>query len=154
MTMAAADIDGTMFAVGSAQFTDAGQAQQALQAMKTAMVRNIGGSLGVTITSVFFEQRRATLQLLAYDEYASGTAEHSAMMHTLQQTLHESGFVGGTADRMALGAIRREMDIEAIAAGFRDSFLLLALFFILGCIPLVSLLVSRQRGGKAPKHGA
>jgi MFS transporter, DHA2 family, multidrug resistance protein len=111
------------------------------------VVRNIGGSLGVTITSVFFE-------LLAYDEYASGTSEHSAMMHTLQQTLHEAGFVGGTADRMALGAIRREMDIEAIAAGFRDSFLLLALFFILGCIPLVSLLVSRQHGGKAPKLDA
>ena len=76
------------------------------------------------------------------------------MMHTLQQTLHASGFVGGTVDRMALGAIRREMDVEAIAAGFRDSFLLLALFFILGCIPLVSLLVSRQRGGKAPKLDA
>jgi len=118
------------------------------------VVRNIGGSLGVTITSVFFERRRATLQLLAYDEYASGTAEHSAMMHTLQQTLRESGFVGGTADRMALGAIRREMDVEAIAAGFRDSFLLLTLFFILGCIPLVSLLVSRQRGGKAHKLDA
>jgi hypothetical protein len=91
---------------------------------------------------------------LAYDEYASGTAEHSAMMHTLQQTLHEAGFVGAAAERMALGAIRREMDIEAIAAGFRDSFLLLALFFILGCIPLVSLLVSRRRGGKAPKLNA
>jgi len=115
------------------------------------VVRNIGGSLGVTITSVFFERRRVTHQLLAYDEYASGTSEHSAMMHTLQQTLHEAGFVGATADRMALGAIRRQMDIEAIAAGFRDSFLLLALCFILGCIPLVSLLVSRRRSGKAPK---
>jgi len=52
---------------------------------------------------------------------------------------------------MALGAIRREMDIEAIAAGFRDSFLLLALFFILGCIPLLCLLVWRRNGGKAPK---
>lgn len=45
MTMAAAEIDGTMFAVGSAQFTDTAQAQVALQAMKTAMVRNIGGTV-------------------------------------------------------------------------------------------------------------
>jgi len=118
------------------------------------VVRNIGGSLGVTITSVFFERHRAAHQLLAYDGYASATSEHSAIMHTLQQTLHEAGFVGPTADRMALGAIRREMDIEAIAAGFRDSFLLLALFFILGCVPLVSLLVSRRSGGKAPKLDA
>jgi hypothetical protein len=60
--------------------------------------------------------------------------------------------VGEAADRMALGAIRREMDIEAIAAGFRESFLLFALFFILGCIPLVCLLlwqlVERRRGGR------
>jgi DHA2 family multidrug resistance protein len=115
------------------------------------VVRNIGGSLGVTITSVFFERRRAAHQLLAYDDYASGSSEHGAIMQTLQRTLHEAGFSGATADRMALGAIRREMDIEAIAAGFRDSFLLLALFFILGCIPLVCLLVSRRSGGKAPK---
>jgi DHA2 family multidrug resistance protein len=122
------------------------------------VVRNIGGSLGVTITSVFFERCRASHQLLAYDDYASGTSEHSAMMQTLKQTLHESGFAGAEADRMALGAIRREMDIEAIAAGFRDSFLLLALFFTLGCIPLVTLLFSRpmerRRSGNAPKLDA
>jgi MFS transporter, DHA2 family, multidrug resistance protein len=122
------------------------------------VVRNIGGSLGITITSVFFERRRASHQLLAYDEYATGTAEHRAIMHTLKHTLHEGGVVGAAADRMALGAIRREMDIEAIAAGFRDSFLLLALFFIIGCIPLVCLLGSwlmeRRRGGNAPKRDA
>jgi hypothetical protein len=44
MAMAATDIDGTMFAVGSAELPDPAKAQQALQAMKTAMVRNIGAS--------------------------------------------------------------------------------------------------------------
>ena len=42
MTMAATDIDGTLFAVGSAELEDADKAQMAVQAMKTAMVRNIG----------------------------------------------------------------------------------------------------------------
>jgi hypothetical protein len=42
MTMAATDIDGTLFAVGSAELADADKAQKAVQAMKTAMVRNIG----------------------------------------------------------------------------------------------------------------
>jgi hypothetical protein len=50
------------------------------------------------------------------------------------------------------------MDIEAIAAGFRESFLLLALFFILGSIPLVYLLASWSvewwRGGKSPQAEA
>jgi DHA2 family multidrug resistance protein len=122
------------------------------------VVRNIGGSLGVTITSVFFERRRAAHQLLTYDAYAVGTPEHGAMMQTLKQTLHDAGVVGATADQTALGAIRREMDIEAIAGGFRESFLLLALFFILGCMPLVCLLVLRQmerrRSGNGPKPDA
>ena len=42
MTMTAVDIDGTMFAVGSAQAPDPAKAQAALAAMKTALMRNIG----------------------------------------------------------------------------------------------------------------
>jgi DHA2 family multidrug resistance protein len=119
------------------------------------VVRNIGGSLGVTITSVFFERRRATHQLLTYDAYAVGTPEHGATMQALKETLHEAGVVGVTADQVALGAIRRQIDVEAIAGGFRDSFLLLASCFIVGCIPLVSLLVlqqtERRRRANGPK---
>jgi hypothetical protein len=44
MTMAAVDIDGTLFAVGSAELPDADKAQLAVQAMKKAMVRNIGAA--------------------------------------------------------------------------------------------------------------
>ena len=45
MTMTAAQIDGTMFAVGSAEAPDAQHAQAALAAMKTALVRNIGATI-------------------------------------------------------------------------------------------------------------
>jgi DHA2 family multidrug resistance protein len=105
------------------------------------VVRNIAGSLGVTITSVFFERRRAAHQLLAYDAYMTESLEHGTLMHTLKHDLREAGIIGGAADRAALGVIRRELDVEAIAAGFRDSFLLLSLFFILGCLPLVYITV-------------
>ena len=112
----------------------------------------------MTVTSVFFEQRRAAHQLLAYDEYATGTPEHGAIMQALKHALHEAGIVGTKADRTALGAIRREMDVEAIAGGFRESFLLLALFFILGCMPLLCLLVlrltERRHSGNGPKPDA
>jgi hypothetical protein len=105
------------------------------------VVRNIAGSLGVTITSVFFERRRAAQQLLAYDGYAVGSLEHDPTMQALKHTLREAGIIGSAADRTALGAIHREIDAEAIAAGFRDSFLLLSLFFILGCLPLLYITV-------------
>jgi hypothetical protein len=45
MTMSAAEVDGTMFAVGTAELPDAAKAAQAVQAMKLAMVRNIGGTI-------------------------------------------------------------------------------------------------------------
>lgn len=45
MTIAAAEVDGTMFAVGSATLADASQAEQAACSMQTAMVRNIGGTV-------------------------------------------------------------------------------------------------------------
>jgi hypothetical protein len=45
MSMSAADIDGVVFAVGSAQLADAALAPAAVEAMKTAMVNNIHGTI-------------------------------------------------------------------------------------------------------------
>ncbi|HEX5342193.1 MAG TPA: hypothetical protein VFX55_06845 [Duganella sp.] len=45
MTMSAAEVDGVVFAVGSAQVADAAQAPAAVDAMQTAMVNNIGASV-------------------------------------------------------------------------------------------------------------
>jgi hypothetical protein len=45
MTMTAAEVDGVIFAVGSAQVPDAAQASAAVEAMKTALVKNIGATV-------------------------------------------------------------------------------------------------------------
>jgi hypothetical protein len=45
MSMTAAEVNGAMFAIGSAQLSASELVQPALTAMKTAMVRNIGGSI-------------------------------------------------------------------------------------------------------------
>lgn len=45
MTMTAVDVNGTTFAVGSAEAPDAAQAQAALAAMQTALIRNIGATV-------------------------------------------------------------------------------------------------------------
>ncbi len=45
MTMTAAEVEDTTFAVGSAEAPDAAHAQAALVAMKTALVRNIGATI-------------------------------------------------------------------------------------------------------------
>ncbi|NVM79406.1 hypothetical protein FHW83_005245 [Duganella sp. SG902] len=69
MTMSAADIDGVVFAVGSAQLADATQAPAAVEAMKTAMVKNINA----TVTS------SKTLDNGALEVDASGTEKGQTM---------------------------------------------------------------------------
>lgn len=45
MTMTGTEVDGVTFAVGSAQLPDVASAQKTLPAMKTALVRNIHGTI-------------------------------------------------------------------------------------------------------------
>lgn len=45
MSMTAAEVHGVVFAIGSAELADPALVQPALKAMKTAMVRNIGGAI-------------------------------------------------------------------------------------------------------------
>lgn len=51
MTMTAAEVDGATFAVGSAELPDAGRAPAAVQAMKTALLKNIGATAKSTHSS-------------------------------------------------------------------------------------------------------
>lgn len=108
------------------------------------VVRNIGASLGVTVTSVLFERSRVSHQLYAYDTYDAGSAEHTHLLSDLKHVLQQSGMIGGDADQAALSTIKRHMDIEAIAAAFRDSFFLLGGLFLLASIPMVFILSWRS----------
>lgn len=64
MTMTAAEVDGITFAVGSAEMADAAQAQEALDAMKTALLRNIDGTTktGQTASSTSVSGRSSSTE--------------------------------------------------------------------------------------------
>ncbi|RFP22690.1 hypothetical protein D0T25_09340 [Duganella sp. BJB488] len=63
MTMTAAEVNGVIFAVGSAQLPDAAQGPAAIEAMKTALVSNIGAT--VTSNKSSADGRQATLDVEA-----------------------------------------------------------------------------------------
>jgi EmrB/QacA subfamily drug resistance transporter len=109
------------------------------------VVRSIGASFGVTVTSVFFERRRAWHQLHAYAAYDSASPVHEDTLHNLRQLLHHAGAPESAREQEALGAIREQIDIEAIAAGFRDSFLLICLCFLLAMGPMLRLFTRHRR---------
>jgi len=58
--------------------------------------------------------------------------------------MHHAGMTDGRADQAALLSIRRQMDVEAVAAGFRDSFLFIGLCFFLSSLPMILSLIRRD----------
>lgn len=87
------------------------------------VIRSIGSSLGVTVTSVFFARRQAFHQLEAYAAYDAAGPAHTEALTEMKRHLSDAGILGASADRAALRTLQRQMDTEAIASGFRDSFL-------------------------------
>ena len=73
MTMTAAQVEGSTFAVGTAEAPDADQAEAALQAMKTALVKNIGATVTSEKTGKSSTASGATSsRSAAIDIHASG----------------------------------------------------------------------------------
>jgi len=73
MTMTASDVDGVTFAVGSAVLPDAAQATQALNAMKTGLLRNIRGTIRQ-------EKASATGAVPTFIEIEAGGAESRLLL--------------------------------------------------------------------------
>ena len=80
MTMTAAQIDGTMFAIGTAEAPDAAKAEAALAAMKTALVKNIGATIKTEkVGKASSSAGAATAQSAAIDIDATGMQKGSPM---------------------------------------------------------------------------
>ena len=77
MTMTAAEVDGATFAVGAAEAPDAARAQAALEAMKLALLRNIGADPARTSTASASASNDGTSRS-AIDLDATGPARDGA----------------------------------------------------------------------------
>lgn len=105
------------------------------------VTRSIGSSLGVTVTSVVFESRRISHQLTAYNTYNVDSPVHQDTLVRVTDVLQQAGISGASANQMALGAVRRQMDIEAITSAFQDSFLLVCACFLCASLPMFYVLI-------------
>lgn len=109
------------------------------------VTRSIGSSLGVTVTSVVFERRRIWHQLTAYDTYNADSPLHRDTLSEITGVLQEGGMAGDAASRAALAAIRRQMDVEAIASAFQDSFVMICACFLCASLPMIYLLFKTRQ---------
>ena len=109
------------------------------------VVRSIGSSLGVTVTSVFFERRRTLHQFFGYATYDSASSMHETALSDIRLSLREAGVPATEVHQTALGTLRQQLDIEAIATSFQESFLLICVCFLLAMGPMLCLLSKRVR---------
>ena len=109
------------------------------------VVRSIGSSFGVTVTSVFFERRRTLHQSLGYVTYDSASSTHETALRDIRLSLHEAGVLETDMHQTALGTLRQQLDIEAIATSFQESFLLVCVCFLIAMGPMLCLLSQRVR---------
>jgi DHA2 family multidrug resistance protein len=103
------------------------------------MVRNIGAALGVTVSSVIFERRRAAHQLLAYTDYNVVSPEHAATVRKIELALRAAGINETAIAPMTLQAIRHQINVEAVAAAFRDTFFAIGFCFLVAVLPMLCL---------------
>ena len=89
---------------------------------------------------------------MTYDDYNDASTTHGATLDEVKRYLLQAGIVGGTADWAALRTIKRHIDTEAIAAAFRDSFLMISVSFLIASLPLIW--IAARRYGSAPQSPA
>jgi DHA2 family multidrug resistance protein len=111
-------------------------------------VRNVGAALGVTITSVLFEHRRITHQLQSYSAYNLSSPEHGETVRAVEQVLRGAAVHETDVHLMALRALRQPLDIEAVAAGFRDSFVAMSVCFLLAMVCLIGVVRFQASTGR------
>ncbi|MBJ7314240.1 hypothetical protein ACFOLJ_05205 [Rugamonas sp. CCM 8940] len=81
MTMAAAEVDGITFAVGSALLADAAKAQLALPTMKTALLKNINASVTAEkVAALSSGNGSAAAQQTTLDVEAKGSRNGEPML--------------------------------------------------------------------------
>ena len=108
-------------------------------------VRNVAAAVGVTVTSVIFERRRTAHQLQAYLEYNVASPEHHSVVREVERWLGDAGIAATDIPGMTLRALRQQIDVESVAAGFRDSFFVISFCFLLAMLPLLCIPALRAR---------
>jgi len=109
--------------------------------------RQLGGALGVNLLSVVLDRRTFLhSNALAGEQTAanSGTAEY---LRTMQDLLARAGVPPDLQMPGALHFLDRVVYAQAYTLGFRDSFLIVALVFMLALIP--AWIMGRTRAGQS-----
>jgi len=111
------------------------------------LMRNIGGSVGISVLTAFLVRGSQTHQNYLAAHVTAGSAASMTAIQDLASRYSMGGADAATAHQLALGAIYRNMQQQATVLAYADNFRLLG-YLALVCIPLALFLVPPQRGAQ------
>ena len=102
-------------------------------------MRQLGGAFGVNLMSVVLERRHIFHADYLLSTQTYGSSETLTALGLLRGLSHSLGFVGTEEWHAARAFLQGMVQQEALAAAFRDSFVILAIAFLLTLIPTLAL---------------
>lgn len=102
-------------------------------------VRQLGGAFGVNLMSVVLERRNSFHADYLLSTQTYGSSETLSVLGLLRGMSHTLGFVGTEQWHAARAFLQGMVQQQALGAAFRDSFVILAIVFLLTLIPTLAL---------------
>jgi MFS transporter, DHA2 family, multidrug resistance protein len=102
-------------------------------------IRQLGGAFGVNLMSVALERRTSFHADYLLSTQTYGHSDTLSVLGMLRGLSHTMGFVGTDAWNAARAFLQQMVQQQALGAGFRDSFVILALAFLATLIPTLAL---------------
>lgn len=100
-----------------------------------SFVRQLGGAFGVNLSSIILDQRTALHREIFADTQTYTNGNTMELLQGLSHLTRQMGYVGTDSWNAARGLLQQMLQSQALVAGFKDSFLLLGLVFLLALIP-------------------
>jgi DHA2 family multidrug resistance protein len=109
-----------------------------------SFMRQMGGAFGVNLMSVVLERRTSMHADYLASTQTFGNGDTLAVLRDLQGLAGAIGYSGVDQWNTALAFLQRMVEQQALAAGFRDGFQIVALAFLAALLPTMLLRGRKQ----------
>jgi MFS family permease len=117
-------------------------------------MRQMGGAFGVNLMSVTLERRNSVHAEYLASTQTWGNSDTMEMLQMLRGLGHAIGHAGTDEWNAAIGFLQGIVQAQALQAAFRDSFVILAIAFLLTLAPTLALRPRQRSATAAPGSAA
>jgi MFS transporter, DHA2 family, multidrug resistance protein len=118
----------------------------------SSFMRNIGGSIGTSMLSVFLARQNQTHQVAMASHTSSGDVNFQQYLNGLTAMFMSRGYDSATAAKKALTMAYYTVQSQANAVSFKNSFFVMSV--IIACLSPLPFIMRRPKLGEARRPGA